>query len=664
MAKVLMLPLPAYSHINLTLPLAQELLARGEEVSYCLPEEFKPAIAATGAAFVPYQLSGKGVRWRRLSCEDLFFWQPLHEAVFSQEALPQLLPMVRAETPDYLIYDGTCLWGRLLSHILHLPAVRFVATVVLHEQLGPIFAALLEQAERASMPLVTKTPFAESEQQVTFRSAVEQLCATYRLPPISLQSFYHHAERLNLVAVPRVFQPGAERFDERFQFVGPIIVPQPEATDFPPAQLQGQPTLYISMGSICNHEVEFFKTCFAAFGRAERTTKQPRRLLDVHQREGEQPWQVILATGTSNPAALGVVPENFVARPFVPQLAVLQQATVFVTHGGMNSVVEALSSGVPLVVVPQMMEHVIIARRVAELGLGITLEKSAVTAASLKAAVTRVASDQEMHQRVRQMREELRQVGEGGVGSAADAVLRFSRAEGQKGWSWPSRVAAPSVRKERARQAKVFGIGLSRTGTTSLTQALQLLGYQAIHFPRDDVTRAEVYRFFASPSASLSLALLQQADALTDTPVCCLYKALDQAYPGSKFILTVREKQAWLASYQGHWRRYPFLFSERPDGFLAHYSHFLNERLYGTQSADPEILSAAYDRYTAEVFEYFRDRPEDLLILDISSGQGWNELAPFLERAIPQIPFPWENRGLAAPDEVQTPLLSHEVRLC
>ncbi len=466
MAKVLMLPLPAYSHINLTLPLARELMARGEEVSYCLPEAFQPTIASTGAAFVPYQLSGKGVGWRRLSCEDLFFWHPLHMAVFSLEALPQLLPLVRAETPDYLIYDGACLWGRLLSHILHLPAVRFIATVVLHEQLGPIFASLLEQAERASMPLLTETPLAGSEQQITFRSAVEQLCATYHLPPIELKSFYDHAERLNLVPIPPIFQPGVERFDARFQFVGPIIVPRPEATDFPLAQLQGQATLYISMGSICNHEVEFFKTCFAAFGRAEATTKQPRLLPHASLWEGEPPWQVILATGTSDLAALGTVPENFVVRPFVPQLAILQQTTVFVTHGGLNSVMEALSSGVPLVVVPPMTEHVVIARRVEELGLGIVLEKSAVTAASLQEAVMRVASDQEMHRRVRQMQETFRQE-VGGAQSAADAVLRFSRAEGQKGWSWPSREAPPSVRKERTRPAKVFGIGLSRTGTTS-----------------------------------------------------------------------------------------------------------------------------------------------------------------------------------------------------
>ena len=637
MAKVIMLSLPARGHINPMLPLAQELVARGEEVSYCLPEEFKPTIASTGATFVPYQLSGRGFRWTVLSCEDLFFWLPLHMAVLSLGALPQLIEIVRAQQPDYLIYDAWCLWGRLVAHILHLPAIRFQSTIVMNEQLGPVFWTLLEQADRMSMPRLADVPSSGFEQHITFRSAVEQLCTTYHLPSIELKSFFDYAEPLNLVSIPPAFQPGVERFDDRFQFIGPSIVPRHEPTTFPFEQLKPQPTLYISMGSVCNQEVDFFKTCFAAFGRTDATTKQERLLPATSQSAGKQPWQVILATGKSDLGTLGTVPENFLAYPYVPQLDVLQQTTVFLTHGGPNSIMEALFYGVPLVVVPQITDQVILAKRVEELGLGIALEKPAVTAASLQEAVTRVTSNLEIHRRVQQMGATLRHMG--GARSAVDAILRFSRTEGQKGWSWPPRVEPRSPRQ------KVFGIGLSKTGTGSLTEALTLLGYRTLHWPADLVTQVEVYRFFATGEAGIHLSVLNDHDALTDTPVCCLYQALDKAYPGSKFILTVREKQAWLRSYHGHWHRYPPMFSERPDSLVAHYSHFLNERLYGTQSADPQILSRAYDRYTAEVFDYFRERPQDLLLLDICGGDGWSKLAPFLGVATPEVPFPWENQA-------------------
>jgi UDP:flavonoid glycosyltransferase YjiC (YdhE family) len=286
------------------------------------------------------------------------------------------------------------------------------------------------------MPRTAGGPSPGGEPPITFRSAVEQLCTTYNLPPIGLKSFFDHAEPLNLVPIPPAFQPGVESFDARFQFLGPSIVPRHTPTAFPFDQLKPQPTLYISMGSVCTHEVDFFKTCFAAFGRTDATTNQHRLLPDTAQGETEQPWQVILATGTSNVATLGPVPENFLLRSSVPQLEVLQQTTVFLTHGGMNSVMEALWYGVPMVVVPQMTEQVITAHRVEELGLGLALEKPAVSVASLQEAVRRVASDEEIHTRVQQMQQSTRQMG--GARRAADAVLRFSRTEGQKGWSWPA----------------------------------------------------------------------------------------------------------------------------------------------------------------------------------------------------------------------------------
>lgn len=197
--------------------------------------------------------------------------------------------------------------------------------------------------------------------------------------------------------------------------------------------------------------------------------------------------------------------------------------------------------------------------------------------------------------------------------------------------------------KNRTPKQKVFGIGLSKTGTTSLNKALKLLGYRALHWPRDPVTQSEVYQFFATGEASIQLSVLNDYDALTDTPACYLYQALDKAYPGSKFILTSREKQGWLRSYQDHWHRYlSSSYRAGPESVLAHYTRFLNERF--SQSADPAVLSPAYDRHTAEVIEYFKERPHDLLVLDICGGEGWSKLAPFLGMPMPEIPFPWKNR--------------------
>lgn len=161
----------------------------------------------------------------------------------------------------------------------------------------------------------------------------------------------------------------------------------------------------------------------------------------------------------------------------------------------------------------------------------------------------------------------------------------------------------------------------------------------------DEVTQIEFYRFFATGEAGIQLSVLRDHDALTDVPVCCLYQALDQAYPGSKFVLTVREKHAWLRSSHPLWERIVHLRGARPDSLVARYFLFIHEKLYGTHNAEPELLSRAYDRYTAEVLEYFRERPHDLLILDICGGEGWSKLAPFLGVPIPEVPSPWQNRA-------------------
>jgi MGT family glycosyltransferase len=266
MARALIVTLPAYGHVNPTLPLAQQLVAQGEEVVYCLPDQYKPATRCSGASFLPYTISGRQFLWSAVPCDELFLWLPLHTAVTSLEVLPHLLERVRTLQPDYVIYDAWCLWGRLLAHILHLPAIRCQPTFVIHEQIGPTFWTMIEQANRLAMPRISQAGQCAFEQQVTFAAALEELRSIYNVPLIDLKSFYDHAEALNLVPIPRAFQPGGESFDERFRFVGPSLPPYEEPMDFPVGRLDKEPTLYISLGTVCNGEEAFYKMCFEAFG--------------------------------------------------------------------------------------------------------------------------------------------------------------------------------------------------------------------------------------------------------------------------------------------------------------------------------------------------------------------------------------------------------------
>lgn len=190
---------------------------------------------------------------------------------------------------------------------------------------------------------------------------------------------------------------------------------------------------------------------------------------------------------------------------------------------------------------------------------------------------------------------------------------------------------------------KVFGLGLSRTGTRSLTYALQMLGWDCSHYPIDEDTYTEL------ANGQYDLTLLKYHDGLTDITCAPYYQQFDQQYPGSKFVLTVRDKDAWQRSCRNHWFNRPaFGHAEDPD----QETHFLMRQLlraavYGCYTYVPERFSWVYDRHVGEIMDYFKDRPEDLLVIDVCAGDGFEKLAPFMGVPVPAEPFPHKGAVLS-----------------
>lgn len=176
---------------------------------------------------------------------------------------------------------------------------------------------------------------------------------------------------------------------------------------------------------------------------------------------------------------------------------------------------------------------------------------------------------------------------------------------------------------------KIFGIGLSKTGTTSLASALEILGYRTRDYPG-------VQSYAPGDLSSIDAQLLERHDALTDTPIPSFYRELDWHYPGSKFILTVRDMDGWLQSC-----RKQFTARQAEQQNEAHNRLFID--LYDTAVFDEAKFRAGYERFVAGVHHHFAGRPQDLLVLDVTAGQGWNELCAFLGRPVPQQPFPKAN---------------------
>lgn len=190
------------------------------------------------------------------------------------------------------------------------------------------------------------------------------------------------------------------------------------------------------------------------------------------------------------------------------------------------------------------------------------------------------------------------------------------------------RLSEPLDNHNMASARKIFCIGFHKTGTTSLYAALTALGFR--------VTGTVLHKWTAQElearGAAECVKLMKGFDACEDMPWPHFYRALDAAYPGSKFILTVRDPENWYASIDNH---------------FGHQTTELNAFAYGREHArareNREHWIATYKAHNDGIRAYFRDRPEDLLEMSLADGDGWDKLCPFVGADRPDAPFPVKN---------------------
>lgn len=170
---------------------------------------------------------------------------------------------------------------------------------------------------------------------------------------------------------------------------------------------------------------------------------------------------------------------------------------------------------------------------------------------------------------------------------------------------------------------KIFGIGISRTGTKSLAGAIRLLGFSAIHWPKN---MGDFWRFHCA----------------TDTTVACRFKELDQLFPNSLFIYTEREPESWQESVAVHGFRRPERLKLTPQQKQVALEARI--RIYGKIIPRAEDFLPAYRRHHDEVLQYFSTCSEKLLRMNICRGDGWHSLCSFLKIPVPNMPFPHLNK--------------------
>ncbi len=416
MGKAVFLNVSGGGHVIATYGMAGELVQRGEQVIYWEIPRFQAGITGLGAEFRPYPpirpYPGPLAKYpyhHELDLAPVMTWCAL-------EWIPQLLEPIRAEKPDYIVYDSLCIWGRIIAHLLEVPAFTSIHTPALSLPM-----VLRAPQVWAQFPRMYLKSFASLK---FFRQLEKQLRATYGVATSYMDTFTNR-QPVNFCHAPRELQPSAHLFGDDYHFIGSVHT-RPASGNALLDRLADE-LIYIGFGTICDPGPQFFRNCIQALGD-----------LDL---------QVVMVLSNSTvPEDLGTIPPNFVVWSLrrdglVPQLDILPRAKVFIMNGGNGGARESGWFSVPMIAVPPTFETDLIAQRIAAIGAGIHLRPAKATPKRLRAAVDLLLKDPSYRQASGRLGDACRAAG--GGARAAEIILK---AVGQvPAKSSTSAPAAPAV---------------------------------------------------------------------------------------------------------------------------------------------------------------------------------------------------------------------------
>ncbi|AWM13010.1 hypothetical protein DI487_03455 [Flavobacterium sediminis] len=182
------------------------------------------------------------------------------------------------------------------------------------------------------------------------------------------------------------------------------------------------------------------------------------------------------------------------------------------------------------------------------------------------------------------------------------------------------------------RKEKVFVIGYHKTGTSSLGKAMLTLGFRVCGSLKEGYGYKDSDKAFPEYLMEQAQPLFDKYDAFQDTPWFLLYKELYYRFPEAKFILTIRDEEKWIKSMQGHFGKnsYPYhdYIYEDSDMF-----------------SDSEKYIQVYKQHNSSVREFFKDKPKQLLEINLKEDDKWEKICTFLNVKVPQRDFPHVNKA-------------------
>lgn len=357
MKKIAFFCIPAHGHTNPMLPVAAELVRRGNEVRFYSFGEFEEKIKAAGAEFIscdsflPKLTKQEEAGLKNISTTEMTV-QDIRITLSMNDFLDQEF---KSFQPDVVYTDSVCFWGKLNAWKHHVPMVVSTSTFAFNQ----MSSGYMKNSPKEMADMVFGLPRVSRE--------LKKL-EPYGFRVKSVFSLIQSDNNTDsIVYTSKKFQPYSESFSDHYAFVGPSVF-----SNVLPEKKKERPLIYISMGTVINDRPDFYSKCIDALKNLNA--------------------DVIISCGNAiNREELGALPDHIQVYPCVNQLDVLARADAFITHCGMNSVSESLYMAAPMVLYPQTSEQFAVARRVTEIGAGIMLKDD--SSEGIRAAIQEILNN-------------------------------------------------------------------------------------------------------------------------------------------------------------------------------------------------------------------------------------------------------------------------------
>lgn len=371
-------------HLNPMSVLGRELQRRGHRVVMVAPIDAQDRVLESGLEYQPVaKAEFPPGAWER-STARIGVLSGMRASRYVGHWLGRLAGGIQRDLPDIaakekfdgLVMDQICLGTEGVCAALGLPMAVACCALTLHAE-SRVPPSIFSFPYRPSLPFRLRNQLALLLAYSTGWPVTRELLRYRRKHGLPFMAFDHLNEMppslVQVAQQPACFDFPRRRLPDHFHYTAPWTEPgTADDGSFPWDRLDGRPLIYASMGTLQNRLPQVFPIIAEACSSLR--------------------VQLVVALGRRGATLPGRLPGDPIIVDYAPQLAVLRRASLVITHGGLNTTLESLGLGLPLVVIPVANDQPGIAARAAHLGVGEFIPVRKLTAAGLRQMIERVMS--------------------------------------------------------------------------------------------------------------------------------------------------------------------------------------------------------------------------------------------------------------------------------